>query len=143
MIDKEQRKQFEYLKVFATTWGSVILTIVTLIVTICCSCFCKCCRKCAFWVWDKWTPRECVSHTKERCCVITNINAERVTYHEVPQTPALTPASSHSLPVAIREPSQSRLRDSTPRRRSPSRVTENWELVEFQMNPRMERKGER
>ena len=145
MIDKEQRKQFEHFKVFATAWGSVVSTIVTLIVIICCSCcFCKCCRKCAFWTWDKLTPKECVSHTRERCCLITNINAERVTYHEVPQTPPLTPVSSHSLPLAIREPSQSRLRDSTSRRRSPSRLAESWELVEFQKNPRIkERKGER
>jgi hypothetical protein len=116
-----------------------------LTVIICCSCcFCKCCRECAFWVWDKLTPKDCVSHTKERCCVITNINAERVTHHEVPQTPPLTPVYSHSLPLAIKEPSQSRLRDSTSRRRSPSRLTESWELVEFQKNPRMkERKGKR
>jgi len=41
MIDKEQRKQFERFKVFATAWGSVVSTIVTLIVIICCSCcFC-------------------------------------------------------------------------------------------------------
>jgi len=66
MIDKEQRKQFEHFKVFATAWRSVVLTIVTLIVIICCSCcFCKCCRKCAFLGMGQMDPkRMCKPHQR-------------------------------------------------------------------------------
>jgi len=82
LIDKEQAKKYEHFKILTTTWGSVVLTIIVFIVSICCSCCCcKCCRQCAFWIWDKWTPKECIRHTKEWCCVITNINADQVSYH--------------------------------------------------------------
>ena len=104
LLDKEQAKKFEHFKVLTTTWGSVILTITVFIVSICCSCCCKCCRQCAFWIWDKWTPKECVRQTKERCCVITNINADWVSYYEVPRTPPLTPIFSHSLPYPCKNP---------------------------------------
>jgi hypothetical protein len=88
MIDKEQTKTFEYFKILTTTWGNILLTIIVFIVSICFSCcFCRPCRKCAFWIWETWTPRECIRQTKERCCVITNINADRVSYLEVPRTP--------------------------------------------------------
>jgi len=87
--------------------------------------------------------KECIRHTKERYCIITNINADRVTYHEVSQTPLLTPVSSHSLPLPIQELSQSQLRESTSRRLSPSRLAESRELTEFQRIPKVkERKGE-
>jgi hypothetical protein len=145
MIEKEQARKSENFKVLATTWGSVVLTIIVLIVIICCSCSsCKCCRQCAFWIWDKWTPRKCIRHTKERCCVISNINADRVSYHEIPRTPPLTPVSSRSLPLSIQEPHQSCVRELTPRQRSPSRISESLEITEFQGKSKLrERKGER
>jgi hypothetical protein len=145
LIDKEKAKKFEHFKVLTTTWGSVILNITVFIVSICCSCcFCKCCRQCVFWIWDKWAPKECIRQTNERCCIITNINADRVSYHEVPRTPPLTPISSHSLSLPIGEPPQSRHRELTPRRRSPSRISESWELAEFQRKSKVkERNGER
>ena len=147
MIDKEQTKRSEHFKILTSTWGSVVLTILMFILIICCSCCCccKCCRQCAFWIWDKWTPKECIRHTSERCCIITNINADRVSYHEVPQTPPLTPLSSRSLPLSIQEPPQSRQREMISRRRSPSRVSETWELTEFQTqkSKMKERNGER
>ena len=80
-----------------TTWGTIVLTIVIFVTYICCSCCCcKCCIQCAFWMWDKWTPKECISHTRERCCIVNNFNADRVQYNEVPQTPQLTLGSSRS-----------------------------------------------
>ena len=79
MIDKEQTKKSEHFKILTTMWGSVVLTIIVFLLSICCSCcFCKCCRQGIFCIWDRWTPRDCIRHTKERCCVITNINADRV-----------------------------------------------------------------
>ena len=75
-----------------------MITIVLFIISICCSC---CCCKCAFWTRDEWTLKECIRHTKERYCDIANINADRVTYHKVPQTPPLTPVSTRSLPLSF------------------------------------------
>ena len=77
--------------------------------------------QCAFWVWDKRTPRECVRHTRGRCCVI-NINAERVLNSEIPQTPPSTPVSVRSLPFSLQEPQKSQPRAPEPRRRSASRL---------------------
>jgi len=145
LINKEQAKKFEHFKIWTSTWGSIVLTFVILVITVCCSCCCcKCCRQCGFWLWDKWTPKECIRQTKERCCVITNINADRVSYHEVPQTPPLTPVSTRSLPLPMHEPHQSRYREISARRRSPARLSDNLELVEFQRQAKTaERKGER
>jgi hypothetical protein len=144
MIDKEQAKKFVHFKILTTTWGSIMLTIIVFIVRIFCyCCFCRC-RKCAFWIWETWTLRECISQTKERCCVITNINADRVSYLEVPRSPPLTPISSHSLPFSIEEPHQSRQRELTPRRRSLIRTSDSWELTEFPRKSKVkERSGER
>jgi hypothetical protein len=153
LIDKEQTKRYERFKVLSTTWGTVVLTIVLFIVSICCSCCCcKCCRQCAFWFWDKWTPRECIRHTRERCCVITNINADRVLYSEIPQTPPLTPArtppsspvSIRSLPLSLPGPQPSQSRMPEPRRRSASRLSESWEWIKFERKVKAkERKGGR
>lgn len=120
-----------------------MLTIVLFIVSICCSCCCKCCRQYAFWIWDKWTPKECIRHTKERGFIITNINADQVPYHEVPRTPPLTPVSIRSLPLSLQELHQSWLKESTSRRRSLSRLRESWELTEVQREPKSKRKKRR
>jgi hypothetical protein len=105
LIDKEKARKLESLKMVTSTWDSVVLTIVMYVMLICCSCCCcKCCRQCGFWLWEKWTPRECIRHTRERCCVITNINADRVSYHDLPQTPTLTAVSTRSLPYPYRNP---------------------------------------
>jgi hypothetical protein len=145
LIDKEQSRKFEHLKALTSTWGSIVLTFIILIVSICCSCCCcKCCRQCGFWLWDKWTPKECIRHTKEICCIITNINADRVSYHEVPQTPPSTPVSTRSLPLPIQEHHASRYRELSTRRRSAARSSESLELVEFQKQSKaVERRGER
>jgi hypothetical protein len=81
LINAEKSKEYEHFKIITTTWGTVVISIVMFVTYICCDCCCcKCCRRCAFWLWDKWTPKECVRYTRERCCVITNINADRVLY---------------------------------------------------------------
>ena len=145
LIDKEQAKRFEHFKVVSTTWGTVILTIILFSICICCSCCCcKCCRQCAFWLWDKWTPKECIRHTKERCCVITNINADRVLYSEIPQTPPSTPMSVRSLPLVLQEPQPSPSKVPEPRRRSATKASESWEWLAFQKATKVkESKGER
>ena len=116
---QKELKKYEHFTILTTTWGTIVITIVIFITCICCSCSCcKCCRQCIFWVWDKWTPNECIRHTRERCCIVNNFNAERVQYNEIPQTPPSTPGSSHSLPASLqqsREPPE-------PRRRLSSRV---------------------
>jgi len=96
-------------------------------------------------MWDKWTARDCVRHTRERCFIITNINVERVQYSEIPRTPPHTPVSSHSVPVMLHgsQHLQSREQIPEPRRRSLSR-SEGWELTEFPKKSQgRERKGER
>jgi hypothetical protein len=145
LTDKEQSKKFEHLKILTSTWGSIVLTIVLFVTCICCSCcFCKCCRQCGFWLWDKWTPKECIRHTRERCCVITNINADRVSYREISPSPPLTPNSTRSLPLPIQEVPYSSFRETNTRRRSPARTRDSMELVEFHQQPKTkERKGER
>jgi hypothetical protein len=127
------------------TWGSVVVTILLFILCIyCLCCCCKCCCQCGFWLWDKWTPKQCLCHTKERCCVITNINADRVSYHEVAPSPPSTPVMTHSVPIPIQERPHSRYRESNTRRRSPTRLSSSMELVQFHQQPRtQERKGER
>ena len=64
--------------------------------------------------------------------VIININADRVLYSELPQTPPATPVSVRPLPLSLQELQPSR-------RRSASRLR-----AEFQKNTKAnERKGER
>ena len=143
--DKERAKKLEHFKILSTTWGTTVLTIVIFILCMCCSCCCcKCWRQGEFWLWDKWTPKECIRHTRERCCVISNINAERVLYSELPGTPPLTPVSVRSLPLSLPESQPSQSTVTEPRRRSASRLSESWEWMEFQRKARAkERKGER
>jgi len=128
-----------------STLGSVLLTLQMFIVITCSCCCCKCCRQCAFWIWDKMTPKECKRHTRERCCVIANINANLVPYREFPQTPPLTPMCSRSLPLSIQELPQSCQREMVSSRRSPSRMSGSWKLTEFQAKTSKvkERNGER
>jgi hypothetical protein len=142
LIDKEQNRRFEHFKLLSTTWGSTVLTISLLAVGICCSCCCcKCCQQCAFWFRDKWTPKECLRHTKEKC-VTTNINADRLSDHEVLPSPPSTPVSTRSLPLPIKEPPHPRYRKVNTRR-SAVKVSGSMELVEFRNPKTKERKGER
>ena len=68
MIHEEERKKFEHFSLSVTTWGSAFLTVIIFVICMCCSCCCcKCCRQLGFWIWDKWTPKECLRQTKERC----------------------------------------------------------------------------
>jgi len=61
-----------------------------------------------------------------------------------PRTPPLKLISSHSLPLSIHEPHQSRQRELTSSRHSPTRTSESWELTEFQRKSKTkERGGER
>jgi hypothetical protein len=145
LINAEKTKRYEHLKMLTTTWATVVITTVIFVTCICCSCCCcKCCRQCAFWVWDKWTPKECVRHTRERCCIINNFNADRVQCNEIPQTPPLTPGSSHSLPASLHRCQQLQFRELPEPRRRPFRVSENLELTEFRRQPKnKERKEER
>jgi hypothetical protein len=148
LINEEKVKRYEHFQILTTTWGTIVITIVIFILCICFSCCCcKCCRQCAFWIWDKWTPRECIRHTRERCCVITNINAERVVYSEIPQSPPATPPSVRSLPLILPEPRHtpaSLSKELEPKRRSASKLNEDWDWMELQRKPKTkERKGER
>jgi len=145
LINVEKTKRYEHFKMLTTTWGTVVITIVIFVTCICCSCCCcKCSRQCAFWVWDKWTPTECIRHTRERCCIINNFNADRVQYNEIPQTPPLTPGSSHSLPASLHRFQQLQSTELPEPRRRPSTVSENLELTEFRRQPKnKERMGER
>jgi hypothetical protein len=143
LIDKEQAKRFEHFEILSTTWGTVILTIGLLIICICCSCCCKCCRQCTFWLWDKWTPKECIRYTKERYCIITNINAECVLYSEIPQTPPSTPLSIRSLPLLAKEPQPPLSKMPEPRKLAAIKLNENWEWLAILKNTKSkERKGE-
>ena len=92
---------------------------------------------------DKWTPTECIRHTRERCCIINKFNADRVQYNEILHTPPLTPGTSHSLPSSLHRFQQLQSRE-LPEPRRPSRVSENLELTQFRKQPKnKERKGER
>jgi hypothetical protein len=97
LIKEQERKINQNLYVVATSWGAVLGTISLLTVCICCSCcFCKCCRNCFFWIWSKWTPKDCWRQTQEKCCVsIYNYNGSRVEYSKTDTSPA---ASIKSLP---------------------------------------------
>jgi len=95
-------------------------------------------------VRDKWTPKECICHTRERCCVVNNLNVDRVQYNEIPQTPPVTPVSSHSLAGSLQGFQQLQSREPPEPRRSSSRLSENLEVTEFRRKPKSkERKGER
>jgi len=146
LISAEKAKRYEHFKILTTTWGTIVITIVIFVTCICCSCSCcKCCRQCAFWVWGKWTPKECIRHTRERCCVVNNFNVDRVQYNEIPQTLPVTPGSSHSLPGSLQGFQQLQSRGPPePRRRSSSVVSENLEVMDFRRKPKTKaRKGER
>jgi hypothetical protein len=136
MIHEEEKKEFEHF-LSVTTWGSVMLTIVIFITCICCSCcYYKCCRQLGFWIWDKWTPKECLRQTRERC-IINNFSAERINYTEVPPTPLDSPPSS---PVSARSLSVSWI---TPARR-PHKPMEALEMINIKTKSKAkERKGER
>jgi len=93
-------------------------------------------------MWDKWTPKECISHTRERCCIVNNFNADRVQYNEVPQTPPLTPGSSGSLLGSLQGFQQLQSRELPEPRRTSSKVSKNLELMEFQRQGEKRRKIE-
>jgi hypothetical protein len=61
-------------------------------------CYCKYCKNGLFWLWDKWTPKDCWRKTQEKCCVsIHNYNGSRVIYSKTNTSPS--PAiSTKSLP---------------------------------------------
>jgi len=131
----EKKKKFEHFS-SVTTWGSVMVTIVIFITCICCSCCCcKCCRQLGFWIWDKWTPKECLRQTRERC-ISNNFSAERINYTEVPptslETPPSSPVSARSLPVSWINPA----------RRRPQKPVEYLQLFEIAKTNAKERKGE-
>lgn len=154
MIQEEEKKKFEHFSLSVTTWGSVMLTIVIFIVYICCSCCCcKCCRRVGFWMWDKWTPAECLRQTRERCCIVNNFSADRIQYTEVSPTPLQaeslttppgTTISSRSLPLSLLTPKLSKLTKPETTRRRPYKLVEELEMTDINVKPRTkERKGER
>ena len=76
--------------------------------------------------------------------MITNIDTDRESYHEVPQTPPLTTVSNRSLHLPIQEPPQALYSEMSARRQSLARPSESWELMEIQKRPKAtEIKGER
>jgi hypothetical protein len=96
LIKEQERKANQNLYVAATSRGAVLGTICRFIIGICCSCFCKCCRNGFFWIWSKWTPRDCWRQTQEKCCVsIYNYNGSKVEYSKANESPAV---SIKSLP---------------------------------------------
>jgi hypothetical protein len=85
MIQEEQKEKFEHFSLSVTTWASVIMTTLIFVTCICCSCCCcKCCRQIGFWILDKWTHKECLRQTRERCCIVNNFSADRINNTEVP-----------------------------------------------------------
>jgi hypothetical protein len=147
MIHEEEKRKFEYLSMSLSTWGSVMASIVIFFTCICCSCcFCKCCRRVGFWIWDRWTPNECLRQTRERCCVINNFSADRINYTEVPeaQTPPGSPSSVRSLPLSLTTPSPTRITRSEAARKRAIKQLEDFEMADLPIKQReKERKGER
>jgi hypothetical protein len=109
LIKEQEMKDNQNLYVVATSWGTVLGTLTLISICICCSCCCcKCCRNCFFWLWNKWTPKDCWRQTQEKCCVsIHNYNGARVEYSKTSTTPSPS-ISVRSLPelgnVVTREP---------------------------------------
>jgi hypothetical protein len=116
MIRKQEAEYDQGIYRIATSWWTILSTMSLIIIFVLCSCCCcKCCRNCAFWLWDKWNPKDCWKQTKDRCCVsITNYNCPEVSYakHERP-SPAI---SFRSLPEI--ESGTSKDQDSTPKEKS-------------------------
>jgi hypothetical protein len=122
-----------------------MLTTVIFIVCICCSCCCKCCRQIGFWGWDKWTPKECLRQTRERCCTVNNYTADRISYTGIPSTPFQaesldtppgTPTSARSLTISLITPDLSKLVKPDKIRKRPYKLVEDLQMTK-------ERKGER
>jgi hypothetical protein len=146
---QEEKKKFEHFSLSLTTSGSVI-TIVTFIVP---AVLVKCCRQIGFWIWDKWTPKQCIRQTRERCCVVNNFSADRIHYSEVRpsplqveslDTPPGTPIPSRSLPVSLLAPNPSKFMIPEATRRRPYKLMEDLELSYLKVKPKnKERKDER
>ena len=69
---REQEKKTNYSQylVQAASWLSVTGSIVFFMLCTCCCCCCsKTCRNIMFWLWDRWTPRNCLRETRERLCI--------------------------------------------------------------------------
>jgi hypothetical protein len=150
LINEEEKKRFERFSLSLTTWCSVTITIVIFIICIGCSCCCcKCCRRIGFWMWDRWTPRECLRHSKEHCCIVNNFSADRISYTEVPsieplKSPPGSPKSAHSLPVSFKTYNVSKQLDPEPTRRRSLKLFESLEMDDLKAKPKLrERKGER
>jgi hypothetical protein len=125
MIHEQEKKKFEYLSLSFSTWASVMLSIVVFITCVCCSCCCcKCCRQVGFWLWDKWTPKECLKQTRERCCIINNFNADHINYAEIPSPPG-SPTSIRSLPSSLTKAPTRITRSEATRRRSSKQIEKN------------------
>jgi hypothetical protein len=104
LIKQQEQKHSQYLYAVATSWGSVFGAICLFFMCICCSfCWCKCCRNCAFWLWDKWSPRECWHQAREKCCVnIHNYNCPDMAYAKTDTpSPAVSLKSLPELEDAI------------------------------------------
>jgi hypothetical protein len=99
LIKEQELKNSLSLFVSVTSWGTVFGVICLFIVCLCCSfCCCKCCRDCLFWLWDKWTPRDCWRQTQDKCCVsIHNYNGSKVVYSKASASPSPV-ISTKSLP---------------------------------------------
>jgi hypothetical protein len=141
MIHEEEKRKFEYFSLSFSTWGSVMISIVLFFTCICCSCcFCKCCRRCGFWLWDRWTPKECLRQTREKCCIINNFSADHISYTEVPpsplQTPPGTPSSVRSLPLSLTAPNPSRVGRSEAAGNVQINKLKVWKWLGFQSNQR-------
>jgi hypothetical protein len=97
IIKDQEKKHNEHMYMIATSWGSAFGIICMIAICICCSCCCcKCCRNCFFWLWDRWSPRDCWKETQDKCCVsIHNYNGPRVEYVKTDTSPAI---SIKSLP---------------------------------------------
>jgi hypothetical protein len=64
-----------------------------------------------FWLWEKWTPRDCWHQTQEKCCVnIHNYSGSKVLYTKANKTsPAVSFKSLTDVEnVIMKQPDQSR-----------------------------------
>lgn len=97
MIKDQEIKQNQRFYTVATSWGATMTIIGIIVMCICCSCCCcKCCRNGFFWIWEKWTQRDCWQQAQDKCYVsIYNYNGSKVEYSKTNTSPAI---SLKSLP---------------------------------------------
>ena len=66
IIIQEQKTHYSTYFIYAVSWLGITRIYITL---ICGCCFCGCnkwCRRSMFWLWDGWTPSDCIKNAMDR-----------------------------------------------------------------------------